>query len=139
MSAPGSSVGCNGESWNRYPDGLVHHYLWGLAVDPVDPETIVVSAATGPRQAHSPQEAESTIYRRQGGEPWREVTEGLPHARGTLSSVLAADPSEAGVFYAINNQGLYRSTDAGVNWERMGIPWPERHLRHHPGALVVTA
>lgn len=128
-----------GASWIRYAEGLAHHYLWGLAVDPADPDTVVVSAATGPRQAHSPDAAQSTIYRRQGGEPWQEVTEGLPSPEGMISSVLASNPDEPGVFYALNNHGLYRSPDTGVSWRRMQIPWPERYLRHHPGALVVSA
>lgn len=128
-----------GASWNCYAEGLAHHYLWGLAVDPADPDTVVVSAATAPRQAHSPDAAESTIYRRQGGEPWREVGEDLPSTEGRLASVLAADPSQPGLFYALNNQGLYRSPDTGISWQRVQIPWPERYLRQHPGALIVTA
>lgn len=127
-----------GASWNRYGEGLAHHYLWGLAVDSADPDTVVVSAATGPRQAHSPQAAESTIYRRQGSEPWREVTEGLPSTEGRLVSVLASDPSEPGLFYALSNQGLYCSPDTGVSWHRVQIPWPERYLSQHPDALIVT-
>lgn len=128
-----------GASWERYAEGLAHHYLWGLAVDPADPDTVLVSAARGPYQAHSPDAAKSTIYRRQGGEPWRQVTDGLPRPEGMISSVLASNPDETGVFYAINNHGLYRSPDAGVSWQRLEIPWPERYLRHHPGALVVNA
>jgi hypothetical protein len=34
-----------GKSWNRPRAGLKHHYLYGLAVDPADPNTIVVSDA----------------------------------------------------------------------------------------------
>ncbi len=128
-----------GASWERYAEGLAHHYLWGLAVDPADPDTVLVSAATGPRQAHSPDAAESTIYRRQGAGPWQEVTDGPPRPEGMIALVLASNPEEPGVFYAINNHGLYRSLDAGLRWQRLQIPWSERYLRHHPGALVVSA
>src|SRR5437667_104290 len=28
-----------GETWERFGEGLRHHYLWGLAVDPANPDT----------------------------------------------------------------------------------------------------
>lgn len=111
-----------GASWSCYSDGLAHHYLWGLAVDPADPETVLVSAARGPMQAHSPNGAESTVYRREAGGPWLEVRRGLPDTVGTIASVLATGGTEPGVFYALNNRGLYRSVDAGKDWERLEVP-----------------
>lgn len=127
-----------GGSWQRFSDGLTDHYLWGLAVDQADPETVIVSAASGVRQAHSSEVAESAIYRREGGRPWQEVSSGLPDREGTTASVLAAGGDEPGVFYAINNHGLYRSADAGKEWERLGVSWPERYHHQHPRALLVT-
>ena len=41
-----------GTTWRGFDDGLRWHYLWGLAIDPGDPDTVVVSASPGPRQAH---------------------------------------------------------------------------------------
>jgi hypothetical protein len=64
------------------------------------------------------------------------VRGGLPDTEGTIASVL--DAAEPGVFYALNNHGLYRSPDAGKNWERLDVSWPERYLRQHPQALLVT-
>jgi len=52
--------------------------------------------------------------------------------------VLASNPAEPGVFYAISNLGLYRSADAGRNWERIDIPWPEYYRFHHMEALAVV-
>lgn len=128
----------SGETWVRFSEGLEHHYLWGLAVDPGDPDTVVVSGAGDPRRAHSPDAAESTIYLRNGGGAWREVREGLPPVEGRIASVLAAGKGEPGVFYALNNRGIYRSSDAGESWAPLGAPWPERYLREHPQALIVT-
>jgi photosystem II stability/assembly factor-like uncharacterized protein len=125
-----------GDTWERHPEGLTHHYLWGLAVDPQDPNTVLISASSGPMQAHSAGAAESTVYRREDGGPWQEVRGGLPDTEGTIASVL--DAAEPGVFYALNNHGLYRSPDAGKNWERLDVSWPERYLRQHPQALLVT-
>jgi hypothetical protein len=97
----------------------------GLAVDPADPETIVVSAASGPRQAHTPSVAQSTIYRKTGGGAWSEVRTGLPASGGTVAYRLASNPAEPGVFYAATNQGLYRSPDAELTWQRLEVDWPE--------------
>src|SRR5262249_19715065 len=66
-----------GDTWQRPDDGLNHGYLWGVAVDPQDPEALVVTAAAGPRQAHD-EPAESAVYRRRAGEPWSETRGGLP-------------------------------------------------------------
>ena len=128
-----------GETWERFPEGLDHQYLWGLATDPADPDTVVVSAAEGPTRAHFPDEgAESMVYRRETGAPWREVRNGLPEPEGTSTAVLATDGATPGLFYALNNRGLYRSTDAGKQWECLELSWPERYLDQQAQALVVT-
>jgi photosystem II stability/assembly factor-like uncharacterized protein len=127
-----------GDTWERPDDGLRHHYLWGLAVDPGDADTLVVSAADGPQQAHTPASAASAIYRRAGAGAWQQAQEGLPAPDGTLASVLAANESEPGVFYAANNQGVYRSPDAGLSWARLDISWPDGPGGHRPQALLVV-
>lgn len=127
-----------GVTWRRFADGLKHHYLWGVAVDPGDPETIVVSAARSPRQAHNPRVAESTIYRKTTEEPWREVREGLPEVEGRVVAMLAANRDEPGVFYALTNKGLYRSPDAGLSWERLGINWQDHYAYQHQHAITVV-
>jgi photosystem II stability/assembly factor-like uncharacterized protein len=126
-----------GDTWERPGTGLQHHYLWGLAVDPGDAETLVISAATGPEEAHNPRSAESAIYRRTSGGNWQQVQEGLPASRGMLASTLAANEAEPGIFYATNNQGVYRSPDTGLTWERLALAWPEREHRYRAEGLLV--
>lgn len=131
----------SGDTWERPSAGLEHHYLWGLAVDPGDPETLIVSAAHSPDQAHNPTAAASVIYRRASGSAWQRVSEGLPAERGLLASVLAANQAEPGVFYAANNRGLYRSADAGLSWEPLDvvdIPWPEGRDAQRPASMTVV-
>lgn len=125
-----------GTTWRRFAEGLRHHYLWGVAVDPGDPETVVVSAASSPWEAHNPRVAESTIYRKTTGEPWQEVRKGLPEVEGRTVAVVAANQDEPGVFYALTNTGLYRSPDAGLNWERLDLS-PDDHYQR-PTALAVV-
>ncbi|HEY7124167.1 MAG TPA: sialidase family protein [Ktedonobacterales bacterium] len=126
-----------GDTWERPGAGLQHHYLWGLAVDPGSPETLVVSAADGPQQAHNPLSAASAIYRRVSEGSWQQVQDGLPASRGMLASQLSANEAEPGVFYAANNQGVYRSADAGLTWERLDMAWPEQEHRSRAEGLLV--
>lgn len=128
-----------GTTWQGDDSGLRWHYLWGLAVDPVDPTTLVVSASPSAREAHyGPQFAESAIYRKTGGGPWQEVRDGLPPERGTLAYVLAANDAEPHTFYAAPHQGdLYRSSDAGATWERLAI-WPDGYQPKDVTGLAVV-
>jgi photosystem II stability/assembly factor-like uncharacterized protein len=127
-----------GQTWYRPDEGLQHHYLWGVAADPADPATLVISAAHGPQQAHNPQSAESALYRRSGNGPWQRVQDGFPEPRGLLTAVLATHEAEPGVFYAANNKGAFRSADAGSSWEALPIRWPQgmRIGRAHALAVV---
>jgi photosystem II stability/assembly factor-like uncharacterized protein len=129
-----------GDTWTKPDEGLAHHYLWGVAVDPADPETVLVSAARGAGPAHNPSAAESAVYRRTAEGPWRKTDEGLPEDRGTLVPVLATNPAEHGAFYALSNRGVHRSADAGLSWEELGLPWSESYLgQRHQALLVVGA
>ncbi len=113
-----------GDTWFRPGEGLDYHYLWSVAADPTDPSALVISAAPGPQEAHNPMSAESAIYRRSGDGQWQQAREGLPAPRGMLASVLVANETEPGVFYAGNNKGVFRSADAGSTWQEIPVPWP---------------
>jgi hypothetical protein len=71
-------------------------------------------------------------------EVWKPVTNGLPEPSGTIISVLAANPNVAAELYAINNCGIFCSTDSGNSWKMLdGIAWPKHYLSQHPRALAV--
>lgn len=114
-----------GRTWRKAQDGLRHGYLFGVAVDPADPDRVVVSAAPGPFQAYSAASADTHLYVKDGEDPWTPVQEGLPEPRGTTISVLATTPTEPHAIYAANNRGLFHSRDGGSRWERLGVRWPE--------------
>jgi photosystem II stability/assembly factor-like uncharacterized protein len=117
------------ETWERPDEGLREHYLWGAAVDGDDPDTVLVSAARGPQQAHAERGAQATIYRRSGTSSWTESRHGLPPRDGTNAWVLAWHD---GVFYAGSNVGLFRSDDAGASWRQVA------ELTGRANALAVT-
>jgi photosystem II stability/assembly factor-like uncharacterized protein len=108
-----------GETWAHPQDGLGHRYVWSVAVHPEDPDTVVVSAASGPRSAHSTT-GESYVYRSVGDE-WGQSMAGLPGPDGLARPVLAS--GEAAV-YALTNHGLYRS-ETGTEWTRTGQWHPD--------------
>src|SRR5580698_1714773 len=118
-----------GGSWRSPEDGLKHLYLVGTAVDPADPDTVIVSATDGPGSAYSPRRAEAYVYRKTGLKPWEQAMSGLPQAKGTTVSQLATHAGEPGVIYAANNQGLFRSDDAGRSWKALDLAWPEPGLQ----------
>jgi photosystem II stability/assembly factor-like uncharacterized protein len=118
-----------GDTWQRPDEGLHHHYFWSIAVDPADPEVRVASAAASAWRAHNAQVAESAVYRRTGAGPWQAAQAGLPSQPGTTVSSVVGYPAESGSFYLANNQGIYRSRDAGQSWHACSLPWPAQYRR----------
>jgi photosystem II stability/assembly factor-like uncharacterized protein len=125
-----------GDSWRSPEDGLKHLYLVGIAVDPADPDTVIVSATDGPGSAYSPRRAEAYVYRKTGIKPWEQAMSGLPQAKGMTVSQFATHAGEPGVIYAANNHGLFRSGDAGRSWKALDLPWTGPGLEDGVEALA---
>jgi photosystem II stability/assembly factor-like uncharacterized protein len=125
-----------GDSWRSQTDGLKHLYLVGVAVDPADPDAVIVSATDGPGAAYSPRSAEAFVYRKTGLKPWEETMSGLPEAKGTTVSRFTTHVGEPGVIYCANNRGLFRSDDAGKSWSGLDLPWPKPGLADGVQALA---
>lgn len=125
-----------GDSWRSPEDGLEHLYLVDVAVDPADPDTVIVSTTDGPGSAYWLRRAEAYVYRRTGLKRWEQAMSGLPEAKGTTVSRFATHASEPGVIYAANNRGLFRSDDAGRSWTALDLAWPEPGLADGVEALA---
>ena len=132
-----------GETWVHPQDGLGHRYCWSVAVDPADPDTVLLSSASGPRSAHNADTAESYVYRKRGdgsesdADSWERLDDrGLPTGEGVVRAVLARGAA-AGEFYAVNNRGLFVTTDAGDSWTRLGVEWPTAFESQTPRGLAV--
>jgi hypothetical protein len=120
-----------GSTWRRDLDGVPDEvrYFDGAAVDPADPETIVIVAAKDPYSGHAVPipgfPVWSTLYRRVGQEAWHEITDGLPPREGTAMGFLTTTPDEANTFYYTTITGeLYRSGDSGASWRNVELEWP---------------
>lgn len=127
-----------GDTWTHPDEGLRHHYLFGMAVDSQDPDTVLISASSSPEAAHNPMAAESHVYRRTGDAPWQPVTAGLPAPKGTVITMFGAHPSRGGEFYAANNGGVFRSADGGRSWQSLPLPWPPHYRYMHVQWVAVA-
>jgi hypothetical protein len=117
-------------------DGLKHLYLVGVAVDPADPDTVIVSATDGPGSAYWPRRAAAYVYQKTGLKRWELAMSGLPEAKSTTAGRFATHAGEPGVIYAANNRGLFRSDDAGRSWKALDAPWPDPGLADGVEALA---
>jgi photosystem II stability/assembly factor-like uncharacterized protein len=122
-----------GRTWRVVDAGLDHGYAWGIAVDPGDPETVLVSAASGASAAH--RRGEAYLYRRTAGNGSAESPRferldgrGIPTGEGTYRAVLASGRA-SGAVWALHDGGLYRTRDAGDSFERVPAALPERAAR----------
>jgi photosystem II stability/assembly factor-like uncharacterized protein len=120
----------SGDTWQYPQSGLEHPYVWGLAVGD-DPEAVVVSAATGPRSAHSTN-GQSYVYR-WTGESWERAMAGLPGPDGLARPVLAA---QDGRFYALTNHGVFTSS-TGQQWDSLDVAWPTEYQQVPRGLAAV--
>ena len=127
----------DGESWRRREDGLEHRYCWSIAASRGDPPTLLLSAAKSAYQAHFKASANSTVYRRTGGDAWQRVQNGLPQPRGLRIPVLAASEIETKVFYCSAEGTVYRSEDDGLQWQKLAVQWVEGRQPEHALAMAM--
>lgn len=130
----------SGKTWETINDGLGDYtYLVDIAVDPQNPDVIIASAAKSARTAYVPERAHTVIVRKENNKDWKIVREGLPHPDGSAVFSLITDDDKPGMFYAVNNVGLYQSNDAGLSWEKFPLTWPVDLENKRIRSLLVTS
>ncbi|MDX6152586.1 sialidase family protein [Marinococcus sp. PL1-022] len=125
----------DGWHWHYQSEGLEKHpYLYNMVLNATDADDRFVSAARGPREAHSSDAASSAIYRKEGEAPFREISRGLP--AGSFAHVLAQDPEDTDIFYALNNHGIFfLRTDEEI-WQPLNIAWKDAYKQQHPSCFT---
>jgi photosystem II stability/assembly factor-like uncharacterized protein len=118
-----------GETWQAVDEGRDRHYVWGLAVDPVDPDLWYVSAARGSGEAHrNDGQAAAILYRKRGEAPWQPLggeATGLPRPLPYMPYALLPLRDRPGSLLAGLQQGeFYLSDDAGDTWRRLDLRLP---------------
>lgn len=109
-----------GATWTSPRHGLEVGYLRSVAIDPGDPETVIVSAATGPHSAYVAGRSDGRLYRGAAGGAWERVVEGWPDPPDTIAPLLAAGRL-SGELWAADERGVHRSIDGGSSWERVAV------------------
>ena len=107
-----------GRTWASPSEGLEVGYLRSVAIDPGDPDVVVVSAASRAHAAYVAGRSDGRLYRREGGGAWERVTDGWPDPPETIAPLLV--PGRApGELWAADERGVHRSGDGGRRWERV--------------------
>lgn len=109
--------GDGGDTWRQPEEGLEVGYLRSVAVDPGDPDVVVVSAASHAHSAYQAGASDGRLYRREGGGRWERVTAGWPKEPETIAPLLVAGTTP-GELWAADERGVHRSADGGRRWER---------------------
>jgi photosystem II stability/assembly factor-like uncharacterized protein len=100
-----------GLTWQSADRGRDLPYCWALAPDAMNPESWYVSAASGPRAAHSGSAAQGGLYRWDGA--WQTLPlpdESMPYALAALDGALIVGTSDGLIL---------ESHDNGENWSAL--------------------
>jgi len=123
-----------GATWHSPTAGLEVGYLRSVAIDPEQPEVVVISASSGPHSAYVAGRSDGRLYRRITRERWERVRDGWPEPASTIAPLLCAG-ARAGELWAADERGVHRSDDGGSRWRRVaGYARSRQHL--HGLALV---
>jgi photosystem II stability/assembly factor-like uncharacterized protein len=118
-----------GATWRSPTAGLEVGYLRSVAIDPEQPEVVVVSASSGPYSAYVAGRSDGRLYRRLTRERWERVREGWPEPPSTIAPLLCAG-ARAGEMWAADERGVHRSDDDGKGWRReAGYATSPQHVR----------
>ena len=126
--------GDGGETWASPMDGLEVGYLRSVAIDPGEPEVVIVSAATHAHAAYVAGRSDGRVYRRTGDGAWTRAA-GWPDPATTIAPLLIPG-ARRGELWAADERGVHRSDDGGVRFEKAAAF--ERTPRHLRGVGLVT-
>ncbi len=126
----------NGRTWVYMNEGLGDHkYLYHMVINPNDPKDRFVSASKSAGDAHGA--IYSSVLRKVGNEPWQETADGLPK-KGAYTQVLAADPIEEGVFYALTNHGVFKLAAGTTRWTKLDVVWSTDYVKQQPTCFAIV-
>ena len=118
-----------GATWRSPSAGLEVGYLRSVAIDPEDPDVVIVSASSGPHSAYVAGRSDGRLFRRLSRERWERVRDGWAEPANTIAPLLCAG-AKGGELWAADERGVHRSDDGGKTWRRaVGYPSSPQHLR----------
>jgi photosystem II stability/assembly factor-like uncharacterized protein len=117
-------------------------YCWALAPDPSNPESWYVSAASGPRAAHSGPTARGRLYRWDGAwQPLPLPGESMPYALAAVSDALLVGTADGRILQSGDNGETWKALAEGIGFVvAMSAAAPDpRDGRRARGAAEVAA
>jgi photosystem II stability/assembly factor-like uncharacterized protein len=118
-----------GATWRSPAAGLDVGYLRSVAIDPGQPDIVVVSASSGPHSAYVAGRSDGRLYRRLSPERWERVRDGWPERPSTIAPLLCAG-ARAGELWAADERGVHGSEDSGKSWRPVvSYATAPQHLR----------
>ncbi|TCK71672.1 hypothetical protein C7378_2956 [Acidipila rosea] len=126
----------DGETWQRFEQGLDGTYCWSMAISARPSRAMVMSAAKSAYGAHYEPYAHSYVYRREGNAPWEKTLGGLPNSQDHRAAVIASVDTSPGLFFLSTEGAVFRSTDDGRNWQELSIDWLNGRAKHAVGIAV---
>jgi hypothetical protein len=122
-----------GATWRSPSTGLEVRYLRSVAIDPEQPDNVVVSASSGPHSAYVAGRSDGRLYRRLTPDRWEQVRDGWPERPDTIAPLLCAGRR---ALWAADERGVHTSLDGGASWRTVaGFGKRPQHLR---GLALVT-
>jgi photosystem II stability/assembly factor-like uncharacterized protein len=126
----------DGETWERFEQGLDGTYCWSLAMGSGPSRAMVMSAAKNAYGAHYERHANANVYRREGNAPWEKTLSGLPNPQNHRAAVIASVDTSRGLFFLSAEGAVFQSTDEGKNWKELSIDWLNGRAKHAVGIAV---
>ena len=118
-----------GSTWLSPSAGLEVGYLRSVAIDPEQPEVVVVSASSGPHSAYVAGRSDGRLYRRLTQDRWERVRIGWPEQPSTIAPLLCSG-AKAGELWAADERGVHGSDDGGKSWcQAVSYARSPQHLR----------
>jgi photosystem II stability/assembly factor-like uncharacterized protein len=126
----------DGETWQRFEQGLEGTYCWSLAMGSGASRVFVMSAAKSAYGAHYERYAKSCVYRREGNGRWEKTPGGLPNPQNHRAAVITAVDTAPGLFFLSTEGSVFRSMDEGKIWQELSIDWLNGRAKHAAGIAV---
>jgi photosystem II stability/assembly factor-like uncharacterized protein len=118
-----------GSTWRSPSAGLEVGYFRSVAIDPGQPEVVVVSASSGPHSAYVAGRSDGRLYRRLTHDRWERVHSGWPEQPSTIAPLLCAG-AKTGQLWAADERGVHGSDNGGKSWSQVvSYATSPQHLR----------
>lgn len=117
-----------GQNWSPLTDHLPSMGVSGIAINPDNPSIIYI--ATGDRDANDYMGV-GVLKSEDYGQTWQTTGLNWQLSQGIKSNWLVMHPTDYNTLLLANNQGLFKTTNAGVSWQSVQAG-NIREVAYHP-------